>query len=190
MSASKINDTLEKLVQYSKGDFTKDDLEEVRKFVFDISHVVNKKIAALEDDKQIDIKLPPLQKQIPTRKNNRTFMSMPITGVASYNTGVHGSFTYPTTVNISPGLGFGPYMLDPLGNSGETIIDRINKIKKYIRIYNQVKTDLLTNKPDDYYVRRPTGWGDYTHIFSGLPDQMPTTTDLDDAEKNFKPSKK
>jgi hypothetical protein len=178
------NDILDKLVKYSKGDFTKEDLEEVRGFVYAISHVVNKKIAALELANGVDIKLPPLPKKIPTRKNNRTFVSMPVTGVVSYNTGVHGSFSYPTTVNVNPGLAFGSYMLDPFGNSGETIIDRINKIKKYIKIYNQVKQDVNNNKPDDYYVEIPDAW-----TSQNIADSvnLPSTLDLIKAEKEYKP---
>ncbi len=181
MSAKKLDPTLEKLIKYSKGDFQKDELETVRQFVFDISHVINKKIAALEDDKKISIKLPPLQKKIPTRKNNRRFVSMPVTGVASYNTGVHGSFTFPTTVNVNPALAFGPMLLDPLGNSEETIIDRINKIKKYIKIYNKVQEDVSKGVVDDYYVKWDAGYGSMGN-WSGFP----STAELEDAEKNYK----
>jgi hypothetical protein len=191
------DDILDKIVQYSKGDFTKENLEEVRGFVYAISHVVNKKIAEFEHDNNISIKLPPLPKKIPTRKNNRTFVSMPVTGVVSYNTGVHGSFSYPTTVNVNPGLAFGSYMLDPFGNSGETIIDRINKIKKYIKIYNQVKKDVVADPriADDYYVDIPVEWGNKADEILDVYDSdsvsvsvdLPSTEDLINAEKDYKP---
>ncbi len=183
MASKKSDPILNQLIKYSKGDFQKDDLEKVRQFVFDISHVINKKIATLEDEKKITIKLPPLQKRIPTRKNNRRFISMPVTGVASYNTGVHGSFSFPTTVNVSPALSFGPLLLDPFGNSEETIIDRINKIKKYIKIYNKVKTD-APGTANEYYVTWNNGYGDNIKSFSGYP--LPTTEELEEAEKNYK----
>ncbi len=188
---SKFEKQLEELAKYSFGDYNKDDVETVRQFVSDISYVINKKIFALEEAKNITIKLAPLPKKIPARKNNQRFFSMATIGTTTFDTGMHGSFSYPTSVNINPAFAFGPMLFDPLGNSEETIQDRLNKIKKYIKVYNSVQEALVKadNNRDSQYENQYFIFNKNSRNFTNWSG-FPTDEQVTEAEKKYKEDKK
>lgn len=118
------------------------DPEAIKQFIIESSYVINKKIMDLETKYNVNIKLPPLPKRIPTvRKSSGAIY--PTMGVAHINTGIKGTMVYPTQLNINPLIAYGPFLLDPInGMSGENYRERLNKIDQYLKVYQTVKPQL------------------------------------------------
>jgi len=66
-------------------------------------------------------------------------------GITNINTGLTGQIMYPTQLNIRPLISYGPFLFDPINQiSGENYKQRLEKISKYIKIYQIIKTQLET----------------------------------------------
>jgi hypothetical protein len=129
------------------------DIQGIKDFIIGASRNINKKIAALEETYGVNIKLKPLPKKIPSVQDN-SGMLVPVMGHTEIRTGVRGSLSYPTELDLTPLMALGPFLLDPIdGVSGENFKQRLQKIIEYIKIYEEAKTQLETNwtDPDKEY---------------------------------------
>ncbi len=157
------------------------EIQLIKDFIIGASRNINEKILNLEADHHVNIKLAPLPKKVVNVRQGDPLMSFPIMTTAHVNTGLHGSFKYPNTVNVNV-----PFLLDPIGgNGGENYKQRLNKMLEYIKIYKIVKTQLEaykasitpTSNPDDIKKARSKVSSQYVEF---LPD---TVEDKENIEK-------
>ncbi len=153
------------------------DIQLIKDFVIGASPNIKNKMLTNEKKYNVNIKLAPLSKKVVNVANSDPLMSFPIMTTAHVNTGLHGSFKYPTTVDINL-----PFLLDPInGMGGENYKQRLNKMLEYIKIYKIVKTQLEAyalatppgTTPDDIKKARTKVSSQYVEF---LPD---TAYDID-----------
>lgn len=130
------------ILQINSGKTSDIDPEAIKEFIIESSYVINKKIMDLETQYNVNIKLKPLSKRIPVvRKSSGAIV--PTMGVAHINTGMKGTIMYPTQLNVSPLIAYGPFLLDPInGMGGENYKERLIKINQYLKVYRTVKPQL------------------------------------------------
>ncbi len=127
------------------------DVQGVKDFIIGASRNINVKILSLEYEYGVNIKLKPLPKKIPSVQDNSSIL-VPVMGHTEVRTGVRGSFSYPTQLDLTPLMAMGPFLLDPIdGVSGENFKQRLQKITEYIKIYTEAKKQLEDNFNDSEY---------------------------------------
>lgn len=125
------------LLQFAQPGFNNYDNNQLGDFLNLVSEAINEKIINLENQYNIKIKLTPLS-TINTRSNN--YITIPVTSNGIINGNYVGNFTFDTEIDISPMLGFGPYLIDPFGQSEQN--NRIPLIKHYLETLIKIRTQL------------------------------------------------
>ncbi len=122
------------LFRFSNPEYDSND-QETEKFLNHVSCAINKKIANLEQTYNICIRLS----KLPERSVN-TSITMPINTNIELVGNLTGSIPFNTSINITPELIFGPYLIDPLGQY--SLNNRAYTIKKYLEIIKKIKSEL------------------------------------------------
>lgn len=162
------------LVGRSPDKLDSGEIQLIKDFIIGASRNINNKILAIEKIYNVNIKLAPLPKKVVNVANSDPLMSFPMMTTAHVNTGLHGRFKYPTTVNLNL-----PFLLDTIGGmGGENYKQRLNKMLEYIKIYKIVKTQLeayallsLTT-PDEIKKARATVSSQYVEFLPDTPDDI------------------
>jgi hypothetical protein len=160
------------------------EIQLIKDFIIGASRNINNKMLAIEKKYNVNIKLAPLPKKVVNVSNPLT--SFPMMTTAHVNTGLHGSFRYPTTVDINL-----PFLFDSIsGMGGENYKQRLNKMLEYIKIYKIVKTQLeayaLTitpaSTPVDIKNARAKVSSQYVEFLPDTPDDIKNIDQFEDPD--------
>ena len=132
------------IFRINSGNTNNIDPDVLKEFILQASYAINSKILYLEKKYNVNIKLPPLSKTVPSIRNNSgaIFSTM---GITQINTGMTGTIMRPTQLNINPMIPYGPFLLDPInGMNGENYKQRLAQINQSLKVYQTVKPQLDT----------------------------------------------